>query len=242
MSLIDVLWFFLPYLDLLLYIVLPVVVCIGAGWWILRKIEETQIERITGHPADRVRLLGEVLTGPDWLEGHGFEWVGAFRLLLPNVNTRFAAWKQRGDHTYICVYRTKGDNIPGLTTVDIVSIFGKRYGLTTTGSTDGPLLPIGPGCYKQMFDTKNIRRLWELHTDAEAVVAPTDLSTIDPLEYQDFETIIAVAMKDELAFLRSLWFWPFRMPWWYFVNRKRNLNKTVLERMGKRERRRLGIE
>jgi hypothetical protein len=242
MSLIDVLWFLVSYFDLLWYVVLPVLIVIVAGWWIFKHIGETQIERITGHEADRVRLLGEVLTGPGWLEENNFQWVGAFRFVIPNVNTRFAAWKQHGNHTYICVYRTKGENIPGITTVDIVSIFGRRYALTTTGSSDGPLLPIGPGCYKQMFDTKNIHRLWEVHSDAETIVAPTDLRTIDTLEDQGFETILKDTIKDELAFIRSLWFWQLRMPWWYFVNRKRNLNKTVMQRMGIRERRRLGIE
>ena len=241
MSIVDFFWFIVTYLDLLFYIAFPVLIAAWAGWFVLKKIEETEIEKITGHLAERVHRLGMVLVGRGWLEEHQFEWIGCYRIVIPNVKMRFSAWKQVGSNTYLCVYRVKAVNLPGKTNVDIVSIFGRRYGLTTAGSDDGPMFPVMPGVYKQYFETRDISHLWSLHTQAEALIAPTDLTRIDPIDKVAFEDMLARAIKDELDFIRSILLWQLRVPWWYFVNRPRHLNKTVLERMGRRERKRLGI-
>lgn len=242
MNLVDIFWFLIRHMELLLIVLLPVAIVAGVGWLIINQVGNSKIQTVAGPEAERIAEFGIEILGADWLKAHDFVWEGAYRSAIPNVETTFASWKQRDGHTYVSVYQTETPNLTTKTLIDITSTFGKGYSLTTAGTQDGPMLPICPGIYKQHFSTLDIEKLWLLHLEAEAVVAPTDLSQIDPLDSEDPIKLMNEECRRQIDYIKTLWFWPFRVPWWFFVNRPRHLNKTVVDRMGWRERMRLRIE
>jgi hypothetical protein len=243
MNLADVFSFLIDHIEFLfLAVVVPLGAIGGLGWSIINQLDNLTIEPVAGPEAQEIEAYGREAVGADWLAKHGFIWDGAYRSQMTNVYATIALWKQRNSYTHISVIVAEGENVTSKIVIDITSTFGLGYSLTTAGNNEGPMFPVFPGIYQQQFNTWDIERLWQLHTEMEAVVAPSDLRQLKPIENDQTIELITAEIKQQIAYIRSLRFWPFRVLWWYFVNRPRHHNKTVIQRMSREQRRELGID
>ena len=64
-------------------------------------------------------------------------------------------------------------------------------------------------------------RLSDLADDGEILLSPRAYTAVE----DDF----AAVMSEQLAYIRSLAFWPLRIPWWYFVRRSQRHDKPLAQ-------------
>lgn len=160
-----------------------------------------------------------------FLLDEGFTWLGAYRMKSVLGSPVIAAWQQAGSPTYVCVYFIMGNPM----TIDIVSIFQREpaLGLTTGSSRDAHFIPHRPGNPMQSFNTRDIATLWRHHLDAEAMLA-AELDVRAPASPDEpLEQLMMDAIRGQMAYVRTIPFWPAVMVWRYCVTRFTRHNRTL---------------
>ena len=156
-----------------------------------------------------------------WAVRHGLEFLGGFRLLLQSEPMIFA-WRSTATSEFFCQYQQGGQ-----LQYDIVSIFGPRLGMTTTSTKDTFTLPQPPGVCVQAFPGQDLDGLWNRHVASrEAFVR-----VFGEPQYrgEEFESLVLGSLRRQAEYVRSLPFWQFRGPWWFFVGRDRKKNRLASE-------------
>ena len=175
---------------------------------------------------ETAELLKQVISGgvidAQWLSSVGFQPVGAYRVERMSGVVGMVVWQLEGNHTYVCAYLLVNAQV----LFDIVTLL--ESGMLTTGkSKDSQLLPYAPGSYMQSF-TATIPVLYRRHR--EGLQTLERLKKLVPLASdRSFEEYFSEAMLAQSAYIRSLSFWPFRIPWWYFVRRSQRHEKTIAQ-------------
>jgi hypothetical protein len=156
-----------------------------------------------------------------WASAHGFVLRGAYRAL--GVTT--AVWVHSLEPTHLCLYSMRGN-----TYTDFATQLGGRNDVTTASSRDGLLWPLPVGVWKQAFPGKELDQLWLIHQEATRYVRGRS-GVGFAQETTDFPEALVGGIRREMEHVRSLPLWPLRLPYWYFVRRRRLLNKTVREQV-----------
>ena len=175
---------------------------------------------------ETAELLKQVISGgaidAQWLSSVGFQPVGAYRVERMSGVVGMVVWQLEGNHTYVCAYLLVNAQV----LFDIVTLL--ESGMLTTGkSKDSQLLPYAPGSYMQSF-TATIPVLYRRHR--EGLQTLERLEKLVPLTSdRSFEEYFSEAMLAQSAYIRSLSFWPFRIPWWYFVRRSQRHEMTIAQ-------------
>lgn len=209
--------FWLWYL-LLAAVVVVLVIIIGITSISVLRLPKARLERCEAEDDEEERALGEASLGEQWLTDHGFHWVGAYRFSSDLGTMLVRAWQQGDNATYLCQYLTAQDTAR----TDIVSIFSTDppVGLTTGTTADTHLLPDRPGVFKQSLSDRQVEHLWRYHTEGEALVA--EVTGVDPQPVElSFEEVVSRAIREQMAYVRTLPLWPLRAPYWYLVRRHR---------------------
>ena len=175
---------------------------------------------------ETAELLKQVISGgvidAPWLSSVGFQPVGAYRVERMSGVVGMVVWQLEGNHTYVCAYLLVNAQV----LFDIVTLL--ESGMMTTGkSKDSQLLPYAPGSYMQSF-TATVPVLYRRHR--EGLQTLERLKKMVPLASgRSFEEYFSEAMLAQSAYIRSLSFWPFRIPWWYFVRRSQRHEMTIAQ-------------
>ncbi len=89
-----------------------------------------------------------------------------------------------------------------------------RSGGTLEERADGLLIPPRPGSYMQAFPGSSVEQMWQRHIEAEVYLrdrrgyVPADFIRPPDREITD-------AVQGQISYVRSLAFWPLRIPFWY---------------------------
>ena len=175
---------------------------------------------------ETAELLKQVISDgaidAQWLSSVGFQPVGAYRVERMSGVAGMVVWQLEGKHTYVCAYLLVNAQV----LFDIVTLL--ESGMLTTGkSKDSQLLPYAPGSYMQSF-TATVPVLYRRHR--EGLQTLERLEKLVPLTSdRSFEEYFSEAMLAQSAYIRSLSFWPFRIPWWYFVRRSQRHEMTIAQ-------------
>ena len=155
-----------------------------------------------------------------WTSVNGFEWINSYQSVGTSV---VAAWKKKDEPTFLCVYCLSNGKISR----DFVTEF-KDGGLSTGDSPDGGLFPHRKGDYSQVFPNSTIEEQWNWHLHAMEYLTKNLRIEIASGEL-DFEKSFAKGLKEPVEYVMSLPLWQLRIPYWFFVRRKRVRGKTVSE-------------
>ncbi len=156
-----------------------------------------------------------------WAAARGFALRGTFRPL--GVTT--CVWVHDSEPTYFCLYSMRGKTYD-----DFVTLLGKDNAVTTGSSNGSLLFPLPAGEWKQAFPGRDLDELWGLHQEAVSFVRGR-AGVGFAQDVKDFPESMAYGIRREMDYVRSLPLWPLRWPYWYFVRRRRLLNKTVREQV-----------
>lgn len=166
------------------------------------------------------RETGLALAHNDWAEQNGFQFLGSYQVTA--LGTAYvAAWERVGEPTYFCVY-CMGDKVAR----DFVTILNGDGGLTTGNSADALLFPAAPGEYKQTFPGTLAEEQWERHLAAIEFLKQHRHATIRS-RFRSFDEAFAEGVRGPAAYVMTLFLWPLRAPYWYFVRRSRMRGKPV---------------
>jgi hypothetical protein len=156
-----------------------------------------------------------------WTENNGFEWINSYQSIGTAV---VGAWKKKGEPTFFYVYCLSNGKISR----EFATDFKEDGGLTTCDSPDAGLFPQRKGNYAQTFPNCSIEEQWNWHLHAFEYL--TKNLRLEPAsDDKNFEESFSKGTLDPVEYVSSLPFWPLRIPYWFFVRRKRVLGKTVSE-------------
>lgn len=164
---------------------------------------------------------GDLLEDEPWASEQGFEFVGVYLLSVYVGTTRITAWSQPDKHRFFCVY-----SIEGKTTWDFVTEFEGDVSLTTGSTKDGQLMPDAPRSFTQVFEGTPVHGLWSEHVKSEEFLMKASglRQRSRPISFED--SFIG-GTKAQVAYIRSLPFWPLLGVYWYFVRRHKLKNRSV---------------
>lgn len=157
-----------------------------------------------------------------WAEGEGFVWVGAY-LFKATATIKLAIWQHAEHAAYFCVYQhANGKN------TDFVTILNPHLAVTTGSTKDAMFLPTAPGSFAQAFVGLSLDEMFDRHLVAEQHAMERLGVKVQPLR-DTFEQVLIAAIKKQMAYIRSLPFWPIRAVHWYFVRRSRLTGLSIAE-------------
>lgn len=173
-----------------------------------------------------------------WAKANGFRFVGIYRFQALVL----AAWESPEKSSLLGQYL----NMKGCL-FEIDTYFDNHITLNTGNVRDGIMIPFPPGCYVQQFPNMNIEEIWKLHLDAVQCLREHDVTLtpykpeipwdVKPSEESDLaqptsvEVVQNGSIRTQGRYVRSLWFWFFRWPLWYYCRRYFWVNKTIREQI-----------
>jgi len=148
-----------------------------------------------------------------WAVNQGFEFCGGFRL---DTGTPIfvAAWQKPGQSEYLLEYQA-----PHLTHYDRVTIFAEDHALTTASTKDAQFLPQPIGSFVQSFPGLELDELMERHEGGRKYLRG-EYGLMPVFIDAKIDELVNQAILRQMQYVRSIPFWAFRGPWWYFVNRE----------------------
>lgn len=157
-----------------------------------------------------------------WAEGEGFVWVGAY-LFKATATMKLAIWQHAEHAAYFCVYQhANGKN------TDFVTILNPHISVTTGSTKDAMFLPTAPGSFAQAFAGLSLDEMFDRHLVAEQHVMDRLSMKVQPL-HDAFEQVLVGAVSRQMAYIRSIPFWPIRAVHWYYIRRSRLTGLSVSE-------------
>lgn len=156
----------------------------------------------------------------DWAEEHGFSFLGSYQVNALG-SAYVAAWEKEDEPTYFCVYY-----LNQTLARDFVTILDGTGALTTGNSADALLFPCAPRDYKQTFPATTIQQQWDRHREAlDFLKRSRDVKIRS--DYATFEEALNAGLREPMKYVMSLFLWPLRGPYWYFLRRTKMRNLPV---------------
>lgn len=158
-----------------------------------------------------------------WALFHGFEEDVSQELVskLAKATTQIVVWRHREKQRLLVLYVTKMGNH-----YDLISEFPGRRGLTTSSNPSGGMLPAPPSNFVQTFSSPPLNELMQRHEEAEAYIQKKyqiEKAAID----EDTVREIKRSTKEHIAYIKSLFLWQTRAPYWFFIRTKLQANRPV---------------
>lgn len=157
----------------------------------------------------------------EWATRNGFEFVSAYSLVL-GVKAFLGVWRHQQHPTYFVVIFAGDNKIPSFTTE-----FSSDHGLDTNGS-NLDMLPSSPGNYKQSFTNASLDELFTRHLQAIEYLWRVGQMRFEA-NPRSLEESMKYGAQRQAAYIRTLPLWPFRSPYWYYIDRRRKAGKSVEE-------------
>lgn len=177
------------------------------------------------HKSDwRIRRISPL---HEWAEHNDFTFVGCYLVKVGILKNFMAVWQRTDRPTFFCHYLMQGQNrVKGVS--DLVTVFANDISLTTANSRDAQLSPKPPGSYHQTFSNTNLDKQWYRHIEMENYLMDVGQAQLVQQD-KPFENIFLDAIRKEVKFIRSLWLWPFRGAYWFFIRKHLWHNRSIKE-------------
>jgi hypothetical protein len=159
--------------------------------------------------------------GP-WLNANGFTPQGAYRFM----SIHLLSWRQESTWRYVAIYYKPSVRY------DIVTVFNEEQNLTSCSHGDAFVFPRPEGSYLQSKPGETLDALMAYHLEGEEFLVEHFKITKSGLQ-RPFLEYLNVGLKEQVALIRSIPFWPFRAVYWYFVRRKMMANRSVRQQYAK---------
>ncbi len=191
-----------------LIVVFPLVIIL-IMWFSVRGLSNAILE-LLDDDRDNAQTLEHATELDDWADAHGFEWIGAYRLVGSFQKTTIAAWRNATGESFLCLYRIQQKSY-----TDLFTTLGASKSVTTSSAAAAMSAPYPPDMFVQAFPVVNSDQteLWRRHLEAVEFVAQR---TGQAAQVPDgsFEPHFLGTVHRHMAFLRSLPFWLIQSPWW----------------------------
>lgn len=214
-----------PFLLPFIFVIIWLRLC-WSGARSLLATEKAAVTRLSEAESRAIltELLSQDIADPEWLKDAAFQPVGVFRQSLRPNEVVMVVWQRKPERTYLTFYRILGQ----FRVMDIETMFDGDGGLATLNVPDGHIFPAQCGYWKQCFQISNLSELCRLHDEgldflAQRTSAQPSKATIK------IEDEIKNGVEKKCAFVRSIPFWFLRIPYWYFLRRRRLFGKSVRE-------------
>ncbi|WP_028580251.1 hypothetical protein [Desulfogranum japonicum] len=120
--------------------------------------------------------------------------------------------------------------VEGKTHFDFVTKFENEWGLTTSSSKDGGMLPTLPTNFAQYFPGLTLNETWKHHSEAETYIEKKYGYTKIPFD-RNIISEVKKAIFKQANYVTSLFLWQFRAPYWFFIRRNLVSNKKISEKL-----------
>jgi hypothetical protein len=161
-----------------------------------------------------------------WPVEHGFHFHGAFACTLA-APADIIVWRHQNESTFLCVYLSVGRP-----SVDLHTVCAPALGVTTGNSPAGHMLPHPPAALVQTFPGARIGELWNAHQAAQQFIQRSFDASPSPGPL-DFETVFLEAVVGRIRYVRSLLFWPLRLPYWNLLRRRMMTGVSIESQFGR---------
>ena len=158
-----------------------------------------------------------------WCETNGFKPEKQFQFhgVINGPPVLCGSWKNEGDKTRVLIYvYTNRSHI------DIVTLYNETTSLTTASSRDAYVLPNPPTSYIQVFTGHDIDALYRKHLAARSLLETT-LGLRPVFVGDDIVAEVARALRQQMAYIKSLPLWQLKGAYWYLVRPYLKSNKPV---------------
>ncbi len=113
----------------------------------------------------------------------------------------------------------------------LVTEFSQQLDLTTGTTPDMQLCPQAPGHYQQSFGGLSRDELRERHLAAAQYITQQGGVDVEPVPW-GFEEAFTRGEMVQAAHVQTLFMWPLRAPYWFYLRRRLCHNKSI-ERLHK---------
>ena len=170
-------------------------------------------------------LVSAALPGSnEWASKNSFKFVGSFQMNYRNMEINISSWKNVSKPTFFCCYKLRATTYGKYGTthqasqkaVDFITEFTNSTSLTTGSARSGHSFPSTPGSYKQSFSKLSFDDQWCKHLEAENFLIKTGGVKIDTLK-KSFESYLTESISKQMKYIRGLFLWPLRAPYWSFI-------------------------
>ncbi|MHC4524604.1 MAG: hypothetical protein ACYSU8_03580 [Planctomycetota bacterium] len=170
-----------------------------------------------------------------WAASHGFHYMNTFLMQITNTRTFVAVWQHPHDPTFFAAYICQGTGgnssdqsnvVTQKTVFDFITYFDKGYSLTTGSTSDGNLFPLQQNIYHQTLDFADWDDHYQKHTQAVTYLKNIGGIRLDVLT-KPVDQYILEAVHSCTKHVRSLFLWPLRGAYWYFIRRRLWHNLTI---------------
>jgi len=216
---------------LLVLMAAALVIVAGLIFVLVRRTSNPLLQALTPEESDsdaRAQRTGEAHA---WAGRNGFSFLGYF--VERSGGGFIAAWKRADQATFLCQYLI-ADKGGHRSAFDLVTLFSNDVTLSTGSTADAHLFPKPPGYYLQSFSDLSLDSQWTRHASMEgyliekggARLASANISLVDAL---------SDSIRKQAAYVRSLWFWPLRSLYWFFIRLHLWHNRSIqtLREMGR---------
>lgn len=163
-----------------------------------------------------------------WAVENKFYYLGEFLLQAGNARTLVAVWRHYHDPTFFSACFAQGlqphaSNESKVLTqelaFDFTTCLENDYSLTTGSTASANLFPSKQGSYKQTFTISDLEELFRRHQEGVGYLKTVGGARFCTLN-KPVEQYILDALHSSTDYVRSLFLWPLRGAYWYFIRRK----------------------
>lgn len=162
-----------------------------------------------------------------WAKYHGFKFT-SFRDFLSKASSKIiniVFWLNEDKTCILAMYYVEGK-----IHYDFVSKFENNRGLTTSSTKDGAMLPTLPEDFAQYFPGLTLNETWEHHLEAEQFIEKKLEYSKVPFN-EDIISEVKESIRKQAEFIKSLFLWQLRGPYWFFVRKNIVSNKKITEKL-----------
>ncbi len=205
-------------LELLILLVVLVFTVPASIFFSVRRMAKSPA--VTPVPGSNI-MVGLPADVESFLSSQNFRFFGAFRF----HSITLGVWTQPGSLPLHRVGLMRG---PAGVVCEFITDFSDDNSLTTSRSRSAFMFPRRWGEFLQSFPRSTLDQLWNQHL--QGVEFLTSREGIPVRECRgSYEERMRRAMSEQLAYIRSLPFWPVRGLYWFFVKRFLMQNKPIWE-------------
>lgn len=182
----------------------------------VRLLGGMRIRPLTEEEAASDQRVAKCCAAHTWASAQEFRFLGYYAASVGNF--LLAAWHAADRPTFFCQYVSPAAD-GAKSTFEFVTIFTGDVGLTTYSNGDGHFFPSPPMSYMQSFSVPSLDDRWARHLLMEEHLIDQGGAQLSRFDVS-FEDALIRSTERLVEHVRSLWFWPLRGLWWYFVRRR----------------------
>jgi len=198
------------------------------GFIVISSLQNSRLEYLHDNVAASylAKTFQEGIVSQDWATEFGFEPMGAYKVVGSPGDSQIVAWSKLDEATYLCVYFVQGSP----SSFDFVTRWENGF-LATGKSRDAQIVPGPENSWSQSFTVETARENWQRHHEAQKFL---ELENPNLRRKQpDLENDFSEFMISQSRYVNSLFLWPLRIPYWFYVRRYLRHNKSVQQLSGR---------